>query len=506
MSERDAIVIGGGIGGLVASAYLARSRASVLLLEARNALGGEAETKSIGEGFRAPAVAHTIYALDPMIVRDLELHRHGLAFAERDMKLVALRPGGSHIVLARDPYLARLSIAAYAKDDAEAYIRFRRDSFAFARRLRPLWSGTSSMGFDGSAEAAAAALKLSPGDAGRLSLLARQSASALLDGWFESDAVKAAMTFDVALEGISPQEAGSALALMWRYAQESCGLQGATSQPVGGPGALADAIASAARNAGAEIRTGARVAAITIEGGRTSGVKLESGEMISADAVISSLPQKRTLNLVPAAARRFRPLASAPRATASAKLLLALNGAPPFAGLPREALRGRLVIAERPESAAEAKGAALTGNLPGEMVLEAVVPTAADGSLAPESKHVMSVLVPFLPTLNAAEWEARRGVLANRILATLESYAPGLRDRIAAQELLTPPDIDARYGAGTHDRAWTVERLLAPMASRVRTVVEGLYSCGADAEPCSAISGRVGRLAATLALTAKVPA
>ncbi len=505
MSGRSAIVIGGGIGGLAAAAYLARGQARVTLLEARNVLGGEAETAPIADGFTAPFVAHTFYAIDSRLVRELKLHKHGLRLAERDMKLVALRPGGHHIVIARDAYAARAAIAAEAASDADAYVRFRRESFAFARRLRPLWMGALANGVEATPEAAAVALKLSSASARHLAALVRMSASAYLDRWFESDALKAALAFDVAAEGFSPQEAGSALALIWRYAQESSGLQGAVSQPKGGPGALAAALAQAAQEAGVEVRTGARVTAITMEGGRASGVTLESGEKLLASTVLSSLSARRTLlGLAPPEALSFCASASLMNGHASgtgtAKLLLGLNGLPPFAGLEQAALRGRLVVAERPESAAEAKGAALAGRLPSGLVLEAVVPSVADPSLAPRGQHVVSVSVPYLPLLSESDWATRRDVLADRIIATLESYAPGLRERIVARELLTPADIAARYGTEAEDSQPALSRLLAPCAARVRTALPGLYLCGAPAEPCSAVSGCAGRVAASLAL------
>ncbi len=500
MNGQNVIVIGGSVGGLVAAAYLARGGAHVTLLEARNTLGGEVENASIADGFSAPLIAHTLYALDPRMVRELELHKHGLQFVERDMPLVALRPGGQHIVIARDAHAARSRLAAYAAADADAYVRFRREAMAMARRLRPLWTGALPDG-DAKPETAAQALKLSPSRSRELKALSRMSAASYLDRWFESDALKAALGFDAAADGLSPQESGSALALLWRYAQESCGLQGAVSQPKGGPGALVEALAEAVRAAGAELRTGARVIVITMEAGRPNGVVLENGESLPASVVLSSLSAARTLKLAPPEAVGLGN--GAPNSTAStgtAKLLLALKGLPPFAGLERDALRGRLVVAERPESAAEAKGAALTGRLPAELVMEIIVPSIADTSLSPQGQHVLSVRVPYLPLLPEGGWESRRDVLAERIITTLESYAPGLRERIVAQELLTPDDIAKRYGSGDED-ASSARRLLTPCVTRARTQLQGVYLCGASAEALSAVSGCAGRVAANLVLT-----
>ena len=273
----DAVVIGGSVGGLVAAATLAKGGARVTVLEARNVLGGRAETAALAEGFLAPPMDDTLFAVDPGVVRELLLYRHGLKFVERDMPLVALRPGGRHIILPRDIYGGRAAIALHAPSDADAYVRFRREAFAFARRLRPLWNGALWNGdgavpvADGETSALAQAvrrLRLSDRDALHLEGLSRTSAAAYLDRWFESDAVKAALASGAILDGQSPHEAGTALTLIWRYAQESCGLQGAVSQPLGGPGSFAAALSSAGAEAGVIFRTGARVAALLVEGGR----------------------------------------------------------------------------------------------------------------------------------------------------------------------------------------------------------------------------------------------
>lgn len=498
-----AVVIGGSVGGLAAAAYLARAGAHVTLFEARSTLGGRAETAALGNGFQAPLVSHTAYALDARMLRDLKLHKHGLRFAERDMKLVALRPGGRHIVIARDAYAARGELAAHAPADTDSYVRFRRETFALARRLRPLWMSAGADGGVVTPEAAAQSLKLSHRDTRSLQALARTSASAYLDRWFESDALKAALAFDTA-EGFSPHEAGSALALLWRGAQESCGLQGAVSQIEKGPGALAQALARAAEAAGVELRTAARVSAIEVEDGRATGVVLDNGDSWRASAILSSLSRRRTLiGLAPAGALALGTTANlldgAGPASGAGKLLLALDGLPPFAGIDEDALRGRLVVAERPESAAEAKGAALAGRLPNELLLEATVPSVADTSLSPDGQHVMSVRIPYLPLLPEKEWAVRRDVLAERVIGTLESFAPGLRNRIVARQLITPGDIAARYGTDAQEAEPNVWRLLAPGAARVRTRLAGLYLCGASAEPCSALSGCAGRIAAALA-------
>jgi len=300
---------------------------------------------------------------------------------------------------------------------------------------------------------------------------------------------------------LSPQEAGSALVLIWRYAQVSCGRQAAVSQLRGGPGALAAALEAAARRRGAELRLNAQVTSIVVEGGRAVGVTLASGEIVAAGSVLSCLDRRRTLlGLVPPGAIGFGAAANLPdyRKVAIAQLMLGLNGPPPFAGLERRELGARMAIAERPEIAAEAKGAALAGRIPAELVIEATIPTASDPHLAPAGQHVLSAVLPYMPAAIEGGWAAHRDRLRKQVLGTLERFAPGLKDRVVAHRMFTPDDIAARYGGSAAELTAPWSRLLASYDSRIRTPIAALYLCGRSAEPVNALSGRAGRLAAGL--------
>jgi len=511
MSARpNAVVIGGGIGGLTAAAYLARAGRKVVVLEARDSLGGRAETVTVAENVSAPVLAHCVYALDTRVVRDLQLHRRGLKFAERAMPLVALHVGGRHLTLPHDVFAARAAIRLQAAEDAEAYLRFKRRTAAFARRMRSLWAPEAARPDVaerfGSASTVAQVLDLTGKEADTLEKMARMSAGAYLDSWFETDALKAALALDAEIDGGSPHEAGSALALLWRAAQESSGMQGAVAQIRGGTGALADALARAAVDAGAELRTGARVIQIAVAGGHATGVVTEDGEVLEADTVLSSLSTRQTLlDLLPAEALKLGVALrlSKPVRLAVGRVYFVLDGLPPFAGLPSRALRGRMIVAERPESAAEAKGAALLGHLPPELVLEATVPTIADPGLAAAGQHVLSVRVPYLPLNVQGGWKGNREILRKRVLRALETFAPGLSARVNLVAVLTPEDIDARYGTAYTDASPLHERLLTGYESRIRTPIGNLYLCGSAAEPADVISGRAARLAAQMVLAQK---
>ncbi len=489
----DAIVIGGGVGSLTAAAYLARAKRRILVLEARERLGGWAEAVTISEGVIAPAMADTVFALDSVVVRELGLYSLGLSFVERAMPLVSLRSNGRHLLLPHEIFAARSAIRTETAADANAYLLYRRELFGLARRMRSLWAPLSPFH---------APIKFSAGDAARIDTLSHVSASAYLDLWFESESLKNALALDSCIDGLAAHESGSALQLAWRAAQEGCGLQGAVCQIAGTAGQLSDAVAEAARSFGAVLKTGMHVAEILVDHGRASGVRLDDGTTLRANAVLSGLDISTTLRkLVRSDALPLgiatRLHAEAP-AVSTAKLLFVLNAVPPFAGLHALGLRGRLFVAPRAETPAESKNAALLGRMPNDLSLSITVPSVADRELASKSRHIVSVQVPFLPRTPQGGWASLRDELRKRVLMTLETYAPGFVDRVSDTVVMTPDDIYNRYNSG--DGVASIARLLAPYADRIRAPLPGLFFCGASAEPMDSISGRAGRLAARMVL------
>ncbi|HXM00362.1 MAG TPA: NAD(P)/FAD-dependent oxidoreductase [Rhizomicrobium sp.] len=495
MSARahDAVVVGAGVNGLVAAAYLAKAGKRVVIVEARNRLGGLCETAPLHEGFSAPAAAHTLYALDARIVKELKLARNGLAFAARDLALAGLRSAGKHIVIHRDVHATVRNLAVHSQADADAWSHFRNELFMLARALRPLW-------WD-----AAAAKPLSRASSEKLDRLKRLSAVSWLDSWFECDALKAVLAFDASADGFSPFEPGSVLLLLWRAAQEMCGLQGAVAVPTGGPGALTSALSEAVRALGVEIQTGAHAAKLVIADGRAAGVTLASGETLPTTIALSSLSRRWTLgDLAPAGAAGLDAAAALGRdmpRTGQAKVLLALSALPAFSGIavPRQS---RFIVADRLETYAAASSAAQAGRLSDELAIEFVVPSAADPALAPPGQHIVSALVRPVPVATPADWAAMKAPLVAKVVAALEPHAGGLARHIVAAQVLTPADIAQRYGRD--DEAGSADRVLSGWNARVTTPIDGLFLCGAEAEPVGAISGRAGRIAAALALRAEV--
>jgi len=426
MSARvDAIVIGAGVSGLIAALYLKRAGKRVLVVEAGETPGGRG--------------ASYLTALDPRAVKELGLNARGLKFALRDLKLVSLRQDGRHLILARDPHEAARAIAAHSPADAEAYRRYHLEVFSLGRALRPWWW-----------EDVPAPALASVSDRRLLARLAMTSAAAYLSGWFESEALKTALAFDVP----DPFAPGSALVLAWRAAQETGGLQGASAVPQGGVAQLARILTAMAGDAGIELRSKARVARIVLAENAVAGAELDSGESVFAPAVLSSLDRRTTLlELAPTAsaglAETERLIRAAQRLSQS-EFRFTLNAAPSFG--PDGA---RFIVTE------------------GEPQLEAV----ASASQAP-GQHLLAVTAKGAPS-------------ADQVIAQLERYTPHLRGRIVGQE------------SHTHDMA--APQPMASAASRIATPIGGLFLCGGDAEPVETISGRAGRLAAQMALREKRP-
>ncbi len=509
MKQYDHLVLGAGHNGLVCAAHLARQRRRVLVVEAAATVGGAAVTREFAPGFKVSAGAHLVNALPQRLVRELDLERHGLRFAARALPTCALSDTGSAIVFEGG------EVRGASAADAAAFARFSARMSRFARVLGSVFDRTPfRLSFGTRRERLDAGLlagrirTLGRRDMRELLRIAGMNAYDLLTDHFDSSLLMGALAFDATLGAEhGPRAPGTVLTWLYRWAgQASAGALG-TAQPAGGMGALTDAMARTAAAAGAEIRTGSRVERIVVEGGRACGVRLASGETIRAGSVISNADPKTTfLKLLGAEhletdfVRRIDHFRSKGLV---AKLHLALDGAPKFAGIDAAGLGGRLLISPSPDYLELAFNPSKYREIPEQPALEITVPTINDPGLAPAGRHVMSINVMFVPYDLGADPAGARARLVAAVLSTLERCAPGITQRITAQELLTPSDIEREFGnAGGHwhHGALAYDQFFftrpVPGATRYATPVPGLYLCGAGSHPGGGVMGVAGRNAA----------
>ena len=521
-NAHDVIVIGAGHNGLTAAAYLARGGRRVLVLEARDRVGGAAVTEEIAPGVRGPALAHTVGRLRPSVARELGLAGHGLALVAPEVRVFAPQPDGRAVTLWADLGRTVDGLRAWSDQDATAFVEFDRRVRALARFLADIGEETPpDIAGPGAGDAlmglrlARAFRGMGRDDARAILRVLPMAVADFVAESFTSEAIRATTAWrGVRHTAMGPWSAGSTAVLLADAAGNDGGGSGETVFARGGPSAVSEALAAAAGAAGAEIRTGARVARLATADGAVTGVVLESGEEIAAPVVVAGLGPKPLLTALAdpvAVGPSLRWRAGNIRTPAvSAKVNLVLDGLPTFPAAAGDArlLRGRIQVGASSIDAMErAFDASKYGRFADEPILEATIPSLVDPSLvagAREGTHVMSVLAQWMPSgLAAADWEARRDALGDAVMRSLESVAPGISARVTARQVLTPADLEREYGlAGGHpmhaepalDSFWLWRPLLG--WSRYRMPVSGLYLAGSGAHPGGGVTGAPGQNAA----------
>lgn len=515
----DAIVIGGGVNGLVCASLLAQARRRVLLLEAAPQLGGACVTAEVAAGHRVSRFAHLVGPLDAAMMKALRLNRFGLHFTAKLVATIALSPDGRHIVLDGDLRHTAQTLTAHSPADAKAWPVFST-RMAKAAQLLQRWvhaapGADDHAGRGGGLFATRGQTKgAAPLDAETADVL-DGSIAELLDAEFETPLLKGAIAFDAIIgNAISPRSPGSALLAAIRAALEADAPEG-ICHPQGGAGALSGALAKAAEAAGVRTRLNARVASLVFDGERLAGVALASGEALYAPIVVSSLDPKTTL--LGLGAERRLPIGLKRRLRGFrldgcvAKVNLALAKPPTFKSLDKRYLKDRLVICPGIDHLERSFAAYEQGAFANDLALEITVPSIHDPSLAPPGQHVLSAHVFYVPKTPAAgAWtDTGKKDLIAAIGSTLRQYAPELPDHILAADLFTPSDIERAAGvAGGHWHGGdlTLDQLgpLRPAwgLSRYETPVPGLFLCGAGTHPCGGVTGINGRNAAEAVLAA----
>ncbi|HEX7777460.1 MAG TPA: NAD(P)/FAD-dependent oxidoreductase [Parvibaculum sp.] len=510
----DAIVIGGGHNGLVAAAYLGKAGRRVLLLEASPNLGGPLATAEITPDYRVSTGAHLIDMLPRRVEKDLKLAKHGLRYAARYVPTIALNPTNGHLVLSRRKRDLEL-LRKKSPRDADAYLAFTKRMRSHAALLSPFLDETP---FALGGEGARAAFRKIVWRSQRLNAASREallhdlpgSIGDLLDDTFETSILKGALALEALLGTVAgPFDAGTVLRSIYRKAQRLAGI--GTSMPEGGMGAFIDALAAAAMDMGVAIRTSSPVARILVEDDIAVGVETAAGEIFHAPLVLSSAHPRATMIGLLGANRIDAGLAArlsrASTRGATAKLNLALSGLPTIQGLAPAEYGARLIVAPSLADVQEAYAQSKQGLFASNPVMEVTIPSVADPTLAPPSHHVMSILIQYVPYEAAGGWADSRDRLIDRVIETLSIYAPDLKSRIIAGELLLPADLERKFGlpgGDWHHGELRADQLLmhrpVPALAQYRTPIAGLYLCGAGSHPGGGVTGMAGRLAAKAAL------
>ncbi len=516
-STRDVVIIGGGHNGLVTAFYLAKAGYKPLVLERRPQPGGAAITQEFHPGFRCSTLAHSAGPLRPDIVRDMQLEKHGLKLISPDVATVSLSPDGRALTLYRNLEKSAQEISKFSQKDAARYPEFQQTLskiskvIAEALALTPPDIDHPSRGdLWGMLQTGRAIRKLGKKDMYRLLRWGPMAVADLVAEYFETELLRAT----IAARGIfgtflGPWSAGSSLVLLIRAAGDAHA-SGLASLAIGGAGAITQAMAAAATEAGAEIRSNAEVIEVTVGNGVASGVVLSSGEEINARAIISNADPKRTL------LKLVDPMHLSPDFVMKlqhyrmpgtvAKVNLALSGLPKFTALNGndDALSGRILIAPEIDYLERAFDESKYGDFSKQPYLEVAIPTVGDPSLAPAVGHVMSIYMQYAPfKLKNSDWEKQRVPLGDTVVKTLTRYAPNLPELILSHQIITPQDLEDIYGLTSGhifhgelalDQFFTMRPLLD--WAKYNTPIKNLYLCGSGTHPGAGLTGGSGANAA----------
>jgi phytoene dehydrogenase-like protein len=514
MNKKDSvIVIGAGHNGLVCAAYLAKAGHKVTVVEAAEQVGGAAATREFAPGYRA-SVAHLLYLLDDGIAKDLALESNGLKIARSELQTIALAEDGNHLTIGNES----VEGGGLSQKDKSAYAEYRRFMSKFAGIIGALHNQVPPRISQERGDLIALgklALKirlLGRDDMREFLRIAGINIFDILQENFDNERLKGALSMDAVLGTFSgPRSNNSVFTALHRMSGNNTGPAGSCSIPAGGMGAVSDALAAAARAAGAEIRISTPVARILMDGTRACGVELLGGERLEAGAVVSNADPRTTItkllgmrHVEASFAQRISNFRSKGNA---AKLHLALDGLPDFKGLSQAQIGQRLLIAPSLDYVEKAFNPCKYGEFSGRPVAEITVPSIHDPGLAPEGGHVLSAVLQYAPRDLKAGWSDGKAAFTAVVMDLLAAYAPDIRERTIATELLTPEDIETDFriaGGHWHHGELSLDQFLmlrpVPKSAQYRTPVEGLYFCGAGCHPGGGVMGSAGRNAATALL------
>ena len=521
-NEQDIIVVGGGHNGLVCAWYLAHAGLKVTVLERRGVVGGAAVTEEFHPGFRNSVASYTVSLLNPKVIADLDLHGHGLRIVERKVANFLPLNDRDHFIVGDGRTMAET--AKFSQKDAARLSEYNARLETIADTVRDLVLQTPpnmpvSRGMLG-----AIGQLLKGADVGRrlsrLDVTARrdllalfsQSAGDWLDGWFESEPIKAAFGFDgIVGNYASPYSPGSAYVLLHHVFGEVNGKKGAWGHAIGGMGAITQAMAKACRELGVEIRTDAAVGKALVEGGRAVGVVTAAGETLRARAVVSNLHPKllfETLVDATALPTDFRERIGRYRSgSGTFRMNVALSELPRFTCLPEpgDHLTGGIIMAPSLAYMERAYADARAFGWSREPIVEMLIPSTLDDSLSPPGQHAASLFCQHVaPTLpGGRSWDDHREEVADLMIETVDRFAPGFQASVLGRQVLSPLDLertfglvggDIMHGSMALDQMFSARPVLGH--GDYRTPIAGLYQCGAGTHPGGGVTGAPGHNAA----------
>ncbi|MEA2938612.1 MAG: hypothetical protein QOC56_2116 [Alphaproteobacteria bacterium] len=523
MQPYDVVIIGGGHNGLTCAAYLGMAGLKVKVLERRSVVGGAAVTEEFHPGFRNSVAAYTVSLLNPKIIRDLRLHEHGLRIVERRAQNFLPAPDGQYLLAAEGR--TERELAKFSRTDAERYAAFNRELDVCADVLREMVlqappNLTAGINLRSLGELLKAGSfgnrlrRLSTKNLRAVYDLFTKSAADCLDGWFEGDLVKALFGFDAVVGNYaSPYTPGTAYVLLHHAFGEVNGKKRLWGHAIGGMGAITQAMARAAASHGVEVETNAAVREVVIERDRVAGVVLADGRRIHGRSVAANVnPRLLYTTLVPDEAldRDFlRRMGRWRCGSGTFRINVALDRLPDFSARPGREMADHhtagIIMAPSLGYMDRAYADARRHGWSREPIIEMLIPSTLDDSLAPKGAHVASLfcqhVAPELP--DGRSWREHRDEVADLMIATVERYAPGFKASVLGRQVLSPQDLEDIFGLTGGDifhGALTLDQLFwaRPMLGHAdyRGPLKGLYHCGAGAHPGGGVTGAPGHNAA----------
>ncbi|TNE61267.1 MAG: NAD(P)/FAD-dependent oxidoreductase [Alphaproteobacteria bacterium] len=520
----DVVIVGGGHNGLTCAAYLAKAGLKVVVLERRDVVGGAAVTEEFHPGFRNSAASYTVSLLNPKVIADLNLHAHGLKVVERKMSNFFPLGDDNYLTFPVGTENKQREFARFSEADAKALVRFESDIEAVADQLRAqLLKSPPNAGGGLRDLMQAGMLGLNalrqPIELQRLMLdMVGDSCGDMLDRYFETDVIKAAYAFDGIVGAYtSPYAVGTAYVLLHHAFGEVNGKKGVWGHAIGGMGAISQAMCKAAEAAGAEVRTSSPVSEIITEKGRAVGVVLEDGTRIDGRMIAANVAPKLLFGklvdpaLLPADFKsRVTNLKSG---SGTFRMNVALSELPQFTCLPSDGQglhhTSGIIIGPSMEYLDRAYTDARQHGWSKDPIVEMLIPSTLDDSLAPEGQHVASLFcqqfAPHLP--DGRSWDACRDDVADLIIDTVNRYAPNFKDSVIARQIHSPLDLERKFGLVDGDifhGQLTPNQLFSarPVLGHAdhRLPVPALYLCGSGAHPGGGVTGVPGHNAAVTIL------